>query len=127
MAISPNGADRAAESAIQAVDEEILTYDEIVERYFGESIVMRVTEEEDGGWPSKGVVLAHALEEEEITEAIRSGEIIRRGPDGRPAEPLAMFRAYPFVDAGPELDAAVATFAMGLIKAASRQRDTSAN
>ena len=125
--MSSKRANREAVSSIGAAGEEILTYDEIVERFYGESIVMRVTEYDDGGWPWKGVVLAHALEDEVITEAIRSGAIIRRGPDGRPTEKTAIFRAYPFIKEGPELDAAVAAFAFGLMKAASRRYGTTAD
>jgi len=48
---------------------DVLSWDEIVKRYEGQWVLIEVTKSE-GGWPSEGIVLAHAQKRSGVSKAV---------------------------------------------------------
>ena len=101
-------------AAIGAQDDTI-TVDEVIERYRGEWILMRITEDDEDGWPKRGYLLEHGLTQDETIDAIKRW--IHLANDGN-RWPFETFLAEPIIKSGPEYAAAVAEFFAGLIRAA---------
>jgi hypothetical protein len=110
------------ESGNELLVDTALTLDEIVERYYGERILMRITEHDDEGWPYKGDVLAHSSRDQDITLAVEQLAEARRTDPTRAQEQYFSFCAYPFLREGPEYEAAVKEFIDGLFAAKSAER-----
>jgi hypothetical protein len=75
---------------------------------------MRVTEDDEDGWATRGYLLDHAQTQEKILAAFERWVPTIKTDGG----PLYTFLAEPLVKSGPELAAAVAKFVAGLIRAA---------
>jgi hypothetical protein len=75
-----------------------LSVDEVIARYPGEWILMRVTAYEQG-WPSRGHVLAHSHSRQEVSHVWSLWLTASSEADG----PLYMFDAYPVIRTGDEL------------------------
>jgi len=104
----------AATAATKDGKTGTFTIDEIIEHYHGEWILMRVTEDDEDGWPLRGYLLDVAPTQEEILQAWT-----RRAPevsDGK-GWPLYTFLAEPLITSGPEYETAVREFFMGLLQA----------
>ncbi len=56
-----------AEAIVTLDSQEILTFDEVTDRYYGEWILLQVVEERDG-WPERGIVVVRGPTQESITE-----------------------------------------------------------
>ncbi|HEY7032276.1 MAG TPA: hypothetical protein VH482_13140 [Thermomicrobiales bacterium] len=103
----------AHESALDGL-AGTLTFDEIIERHRGDWVLMRITEYNEDAWPERGYLLDVAPTQEEILEAWT-----RWAPevsDGK-GWPLYMFLAEPDISSGPEYEAAVREFFVGLLQA----------
>jgi hypothetical protein len=94
---------------------DTISIDEIVERYRGEWILMRVTKDDEDGWPERGYLLERAASQNEIIAAMERW--VHLADDGN-RWPFYTFLAEPLVKSGPEYAAAVAEFFAGLIRAA---------
>ena len=71
-----------------------MSVNEAIARFRGEWVLMKVTEYDEDHWPSRGYVIAHSPDREEINAAIplRSQEVI--SPEA-PRQPHYVFLAYP--------------------------------
>jgi len=87
-----------------------LSFAEMIERYEGQWVLARVTDFDDESWPSHGYVVAVATTRKELSPAWKSLPMV-------PGEPYCEFPAYPDDDSGPEYEAAVKQFMIGLINA----------
>src|SRR5262249_61417407 len=47
---------------------EVLSMDEIFDRYHGEWILLRITEDDGEGWPTRGIVAVHAATQNEMLD-----------------------------------------------------------
>jgi hypothetical protein len=48
------------QTAADPISYEVLTIDEVFDRYRGEWLLLRVTEDDGEGWPTHGIVTVHA-------------------------------------------------------------------
>ena len=96
--------------------KEVLTVEEIADRYEGEWVLMRVTEYDEEGWPAKGLLLAHSPRQQDINLALEQRSDGEASPDQAPI-PYYSFIAGPTVRSGPEYEAAVTEFVVGLLGA----------
>jgi hypothetical protein len=92
-----------------------ISVDEVIERYRGQWILMRITEDDEDGWPKRGLLLERASTQRGILAAFEKW--IHLAKDGNPW-PFETFLAEPMITSGPEYTAAVAEFFAGLIRAA---------
>jgi hypothetical protein len=56
-----------AEAIVTLDSQEILSFDEVIDRYYGEWILLHIVEECDG-WPEKGIVVVRGPTQDSITE-----------------------------------------------------------
>jgi hypothetical protein len=96
----------ANSGAIIADQPEELSMDEIIDRYRGQWILMRVTEDDEDGWPARGYLLARAPSQAEILEAEERLPRADAAADGR-VLPYYSFLAQHDISSGPEYEAAV--------------------
>jgi hypothetical protein len=101
---------------------ETLSIDEIIARHRGEWVLMRVTEDDEDGWPERGYLLEHAPTQAEVITSLERW--VHLANDGN-RWPFYTFLAEPLIKSGPEYAAAVAEFFAGLIRAAG-ERDARA-
>lgn len=108
----------AIDAAPNADQSGTLTVDAIIERHRGQWVLMRVTEEDEDGWPERGYLLDVAPDQEEILKAWE-----RRAPELSDGNrwPLYSFLAEPLISTGPEFTAAVMEFFGGLLRAGELQ------
>jgi hypothetical protein len=86
---------------------EICSIDEVIARYPGEWIVMRLTEYDQRKLPARGVLIAHTRSRR-AAQRIWGDEIPRTRPgDGV----LSLFDAYPRITTGEELRTSLAELA----------------
>jgi hypothetical protein len=95
---------------------EMMTVEEIADRYEGEWVLMRVTEYDEEGWPAKGLLLAHSPRQQDINLALEQRSDGEASPDQAPI-PYYAFMAGPTLRSGPEYEAAVTEFVVGLLGA----------
>jgi hypothetical protein len=101
----PSGAYVVADTGDQTT--EGCSIDEMIARYPGEWIVMRVTEYDERHLPARGALIAHTSSRREA-QRIWGDEIPRSKPgDGR----LYLFDAYPRITTGEELRKSLAELA----------------
>lgn len=55
-------------TAAEPIPYEDLSMDEIFDRYHGEWILFRVTEDDGEGWPTRGIVTIHAPTQNEMLD-----------------------------------------------------------
>lgn len=96
-----------------------LSLDEIIDRYGGEWILMRVTGHDEEHWPAEGYIVARAASQEELLEAEELA------PPPTPGQPYCSFLAQHDIRSGPEYDAAVKRFIAGLVMANPARRGRS--
>lgn len=53
---------------VKSTSYEVLSFDEIMDRYRGEWILLRVTQDDEGGWPTHGIVTVHASRQQEMID-----------------------------------------------------------
>jgi hypothetical protein len=111
-----NTLQKSAETVAESKDGRTgtLTVDEIIARHRGDWVLMRVTEDDEDGWPERGYLLDVAPTQEEILQAWE-----RRAPELSDDNrwPLYSFLAEPLITSGPEYNAAVMEFFGGLLQA----------
>ena len=77
---------------------------EIYDRYPGQWILLRVTEDDEDHWPAAGRILIRAPTQQDVLT-----ELERRTTDGplpgHGTGPICLFCAYPDIVAGPEFEA----------------------
>jgi hypothetical protein len=93
---------------------DTISIDEIIARYPGEWILIRVSKRDEDGWPERGYLLDRASTKTEILKATERWAPMIDGEGG----PLYAFLAEPLIKSGPEYATAVAAFFAGLIQAA---------
>ena len=93
---------------------EVLTIDEMIDRYYGEWILMRVLEHDEDHWPWKGHVVLHAPTHDELLKAEA------HAPRAVPGQPYYSFPAYPDITSGPIYEREVKKFIGQLIGSAMR-------
>ncbi len=98
-------------------DGELMTVKEAITRFYGEWVLMKVTEYDEDHWPSEGYVIAHAPEREEISKALALEPPRGSLPPDVPRLRYYPFLAYPRVRSGPEYRAATAEFFSKLLTA----------
>jgi hypothetical protein len=106
-------------------ESEILSIDEVTERYYGEWVLMLVTEHDEEHWPSHGKVIAHSHKQEDLNEPLRRLPKDPANGTGHETPIYYTFRAFPLVSSGPEYDKAARAFLSGLF-GAKRGRGESA-
>lgn len=82
---------------------EVLSYDEIVERYHAQWILLKVTGEDEHRNPSEGYVLAHSKSRGRINQALAKEPRPSELPLGTPRPEYCIFQAYPRVYSGEAL------------------------
>jgi hypothetical protein len=88
---------------------EVCTIDDVIARYPGEWIVMRITEYNERRLPARGVLIAHSPSRR-TAQRIWGGELSRAEPgDGV----LSLFDAYRRITTGEELRASLAELIAG--------------
>jgi hypothetical protein len=95
--------------------DDTISIDEIIERHRGEWVLMRVTENDEDGWPARGYLLEVAPTQGEVITALERWAHL--AGDGN-RWPFDTFLAEPLIKSGPEYATAVAEFFSGLIRAA---------
>lgn len=93
---------------------EALTVEEVIDRHYGEWVVIRVVDLDEEGWPLRGRVLVHSPRQEDLVPLL---EQEANTADGN-RDPRALyysFRAYPFLRSGQAYEAAIAAFAADLL------------
>jgi hypothetical protein len=105
---------RAASSSQSARNEEVLTIDEMIERYYGEWILMRVLERDEDYFPMKGQVVLHAKTKAELLKAEA------QAPPAIAGQPYYTFPAIPDITSGPIYEREVKRFIGQLIGSAMR-------
>jgi hypothetical protein len=102
--------DRAPSSAFAGAESnasDVLTMDEIYDRYSGEWILLRITEDDDDHWLAAGRIMIRAPTQHELLAELKL--LTADGPlPGRGSGPLCMFCAYPDIKPGPEFEALLA-------------------
>jgi hypothetical protein len=78
---------------------------EIVARYEGEWILVRVTEHDEDHWPAAGQILVHALRQQDVVRMLAPREPWSTNSPTAPNQPLFMFRAVPGFTPGNDVDA----------------------
>jgi hypothetical protein len=106
----PTGRRVAGEGTSEAPVGELMTVDEVIARYAGERILMKVTEFDEYGWPQRGYVLAHSPDRRAILRALKREPRRDQLPPDAPRLPYYSFRADPYVDSGSEWEAAMGQF-----------------
>jgi hypothetical protein len=81
---------------------------EIVARFEGEWILMRVTEHDEDHWPAAGHVISHAPGQADVIRALATRERPPTRSTARPNLPLYVFRAVPGIASGNDIDAILA-------------------
>jgi hypothetical protein len=69
--------------------------DEVIALYPKEWILMRVTEHDDEGWPSRGYVLAHSMSRDDISDVFQREPARADMPLEVRHQPYYIFRAFP--------------------------------
>jgi hypothetical protein len=82
-------------------EPESMSVDEVIARYPGQWILMRVTAHDEDKWPSHGQVLAHDMSYRKVGKAWL--EIIAASGLGDPERPYYIFRAERLLRTGEEL------------------------
>src|SRR6266508_292831 len=88
-----------------------LTLEEIIARFRGEGVLMRVTEHDEDHWPAKGYLMAHASSQQAILEDQE------RAPRATVGQPYYTCFAQPDITSGAEYEEAVQRFVCELIMA----------
>jgi len=88
------------------VQGEVISRDEAIRRYPGESIVMQVAEIDDGGWPSLGVVVMHMVRNQHNDRVIARevGRLIKHKAPS--SGPFYVFNGHPRDSWNPTLEKA---------------------
>ncbi len=76
-----------------------LSVDEVIALYPREWVLMRVTEDDDDGFPAKGLVLAHSPRRDDISDALEREPPRAELPPDAPPRPYYIFRAFPRIRA----------------------------
>ena len=78
---------------------------DIIARYEGEWLLVRVTAHDEDHWPAKSRVLVHAPRQEDIVRALAARGPLAEGSSAVPFLPLYSFRAIPDVASDVDSDA----------------------
>lgn len=108
-----------ADHLTQGTESGPLSLDEIIDRYGGEWVLMRVTGHDEDWWPAEGFVVAHASSQAELLEAEE------QAPPATPGQPYCAFFAQHDIKSGPEYDRMVKRFIANLVMANPARRDRS--
>lgn len=87
---------------------DVLSVDEICDRYPGQWILLRIMEQDEDGWPMAGRVLFRAPEQRDIIAEIQVHPPAASIRDDERGFPICIFQAYPFIGPGPEYEALLA-------------------
>lgn len=87
---------------------DVLSVADICDRYPGQWILLRVTEEDEDSWPTAGRILIRAPRQQDVLDELEKQPAAARTPPGERAGPICLFCAYPDIVAGPEYEALLA-------------------
>jgi hypothetical protein len=106
-----------AQSQPPRVDEHVqsdpteLSFDEAIALYYGEWVLMRVTAVDEHDNPSRGYVIAHSTERDDISDALRRELPRAVRPSNSAPQRYYTFSAFARVHIGETEDEAAARFA----------------
>ena len=89
---------------------EFMSVEDAIDRYRDEWVLMYATERDEHHWPSRGYVLAHSHDRDDLNDVLAK-EPLRSSPDfDRPPGTYYPFFAVPRVRSGPAYEAAIKQF-----------------
>ena len=91
-----------------AADRQELSFDEAIALYYGEWVLMKITEFNEHHEPVKGFLIAHSPKRGDVSVAL-AAEPLR--VEGSPYQPYYTFNAFPRVHVGETFNQAVERFA----------------